>query len=273
VLLVEDHPVNREVALAHLKALGLQVDVAENGIEAVEKVQVGTFDLVLMDCQMPLMDGYEATAHIRRLPDGEGETLPIIALTANAMQDDRNKCLDAGMDDFITKPFTPAQLRQMLARWLPDLGGGDAPAQPAPAGSASGAGPLAPGQVELPAAASAAAINLQVLRTLRSLDTSPGGDLVRKVLQTFLESAPPALAQIESASRSGDAPTMSRLAHALKSSAANAGADGLSALYRRLELLGREARLDEARALLDPIRIEHERAMADLRRLVVEVPQ
>jgi signal transduction histidine kinase/CheY-like chemotaxis protein/HPt (histidine-containing phosphotransfer) domain-containing protein len=259
VLLVEDHPVNREVALAHLKALGLRVEIAENGSEAIARVEQGAYDLVLMDCQMPVMDGYEATARIRALAGGAGPRVPIIALTANAMEDDRKRCLDAGMDDFLTKPFTPTQLRALLARWLPGHEGAPAPS----AAQAVEPTQLAP----LP---TAAAINVQVLGTLRGLDSARGADLVHRVLRAFLESAPLALAQVESASVAGDNVALSRAAHALKSSSANAGADGLSALYRRLELLGREARMDEARALLDLIRGEHERAMADLHRLLEE---
>jgi signal transduction histidine kinase len=254
VLLVEDNEVNREVALAHLNGLGLDTSLAADGREAVEKVRQQHFDLVLMDCQMPVMDGYEATAHIRLLPGGAGRGLPIIALTANALHDDRQKCLDAGMDDFLTKPFTPIQLRATLSRWLP--GAGQVPA----------AAPM----LREPGASAPAPINLQVLATLRELDATRGADLVRRVLQAFLETAPQGLAQVESASAAGDGAGLSRAAHALKSSAANAGAEALSSLYRRLEALGREARIDEARELLEQIRREHERAVDGMRRLIAE---
>jgi CheY-like chemotaxis protein len=119
VLLVEDNAVNQEVAVAMLMHLGLQVEVARDGQKAVDRVREGRFDLVLMDCNMPLMDGFEATAAIRSLPDGRGAALPIIALTANAMAGDEEKCLAAGMNAFLGKPFTPAQLVEILNRWLP----------------------------------------------------------------------------------------------------------------------------------------------------------
>jgi signal transduction histidine kinase/CheY-like chemotaxis protein len=119
VLLVEDNPVNQEVAVAMLMHLGLQVEVARDGQRAVDLVRERKFDLVLMDCNMPLMDGFEATAAIRSLPDGRGSALPIIALTANAMAGDEEKCLAAGMNAFLGKPFTLAGLAEILDRWLP----------------------------------------------------------------------------------------------------------------------------------------------------------
>ena len=122
VLLVEDNPVNQQVAAAMLDRLGLQTILASHGQAAVELTRERDVDLVLMDCLMPVMDGYDATAAIRRLAGGRGAQLPIIALTANAMQDDRQRCLDAGMDDFLAKPFTLQQLQAQLARWLPHAG-------------------------------------------------------------------------------------------------------------------------------------------------------
>jgi len=119
VLLVEDNPVNQQVAQAMLTKLGMPMALASNGEEALEQVKVNDYDLILMDCQMPVMDGYEATAAIRRLPNVRGEHLPIIALTANAMQGDRQRCLEAGMDDFLPKPYSLAQLQATLARWSP----------------------------------------------------------------------------------------------------------------------------------------------------------
>ncbi len=122
VLLVEDNAVNRLVAQAFLEALGLQVSLAENGLQAVERNTAQRFDLILMDCQMPELDGFEATrrirAHERALGTREQSGIPIIALTANAFEDDRERCFSTGMNDFIAKPFKQAELYSVLARWL-----------------------------------------------------------------------------------------------------------------------------------------------------------
>ena len=117
VLLVEDNPLNQAFGLKILERMGLTVDVAANGAVAVEKVTTGGYDLVLMDCQMPVMDGYEATGHIRQL-GGAFSGLPIIAMTAHAMPGDREKCLAAGMDDYLAKPVDSAALAAILNEWL-----------------------------------------------------------------------------------------------------------------------------------------------------------
>jgi signal transduction histidine kinase/DNA-binding response OmpR family regulator len=135
VLLVEDNRINQAVAQKMLKKLGYPVDLAENGTEAVAAVQRTAYDVILMDGQMPEMDGYEATRRIRDLEDGatlDGGSpahVPIVAMTAHAMQGDRERCVDAGMDDFLSKPFTLPQLADTLRRWLPPAGVDDT-AQP-----------------------------------------------------------------------------------------------------------------------------------------------
>lgn len=119
--MVEDSLLNQQLAEAMLNTMGLDTTTANNGREAVDLVTQSDFDLVLMDCQMPLMDGYEATAAIRRLPRPGSRRLPIIAVTANAMEGDEQRCRAAGMDAFLTKPYTLAQLRDLLECWLPPL--------------------------------------------------------------------------------------------------------------------------------------------------------
>jgi CheY-like chemotaxis protein len=120
LLLVEDNPVNQRVALAVLGKLGYQADLAGNGAEAVTATAARPYDLVLMDCQMPVMDGFEATRRIREAQAG-ARRVPILAMTANAMQGDRERCLQAGMDDYLPKPVTLDALRTALQRWLPQL--------------------------------------------------------------------------------------------------------------------------------------------------------
>lgn len=119
VLLAEDNPVNRQVALAMLKRLGVTPDIARDGLEVIAATSAATYDLVLMDCEMPQMDGFSATRHLRARADQAEPRLTIVALTANAMSGDREACLAAGMDDYLSKPFTAGQLREMLERWAP----------------------------------------------------------------------------------------------------------------------------------------------------------
>jgi CheY-like chemotaxis protein len=128
--LVEDNSVNQEVARAMLEQFGCSVEVAGNGFEAFEATGRTRYDLVLMDCRMPEMDGFEATRRIRARETASTTTrtprLPIVALTAHVLESDRQSCLAAGMDDYLSKPFTRLQLERMLTRWLP------APMSPSP---------------------------------------------------------------------------------------------------------------------------------------------
>ncbi len=116
VLLVEDNMVNRKLAVLILERIGCQVDVAFNGAEGVEKFKTGNYQAIFMDCQMPVMDGYEATEAIRKLEAGSSH-IPIIAVTANAMKGDKEKCIECGMDDYISKPLRPNDLQEAVSRW------------------------------------------------------------------------------------------------------------------------------------------------------------
>ena len=118
ILIAEDNPVNRKVTMDTLAKLGYQAKVVENGAQAVEASQQQRFDLILMDCQMPVMDGYQATARIREIESPDGIHTPIVAITAHAMEGDRQKCLDAGMDDYLSKPIRMSLLKDMVEKWL-----------------------------------------------------------------------------------------------------------------------------------------------------------
>ena len=222
VLLAEDNPVNVEVASAMLEGLGLDVRRACNGEEALHSVQEDDFDVILMDCQMPVMDGFAATTEIRRHEQqhGRARNLPIIAITANALQGDRESCLAAGMDDYLSKPFTQQALGQTLSRWinLPRIAA--APAEPA--------SPLAD---EL--------INLQALDNIRALSPNNGGALLERVLHAFIHDTPAHLHTIRQAITADNTEGMRKAAHSLKSSAANVGADALAQRSKELEQLGR----------------------------------
>jgi two-component system sensor histidine kinase/response regulator len=260
VLVVEDNPVNQQVLNAMLKSLGLQVTLANNGQQAVELVENCDFDLVLMDCQMPVMDGFQATAAIRQLPLGRGVHLPIAAVTANAMQGDEQNCLEAGMNDFLPKPFKLAQLQALLTRWLPRTGETSSTNTALESADARDSS-VAPGSD---------AIDLRTLQTVRELDPAGGMDLVKTILRIFIESAGESMTRVENAMLALDGGQLAAAAHALKSSTANVGAKALSDFYRQLEQLGREGRLADARVLLIQVRPEYQRAVARIYQILQE---
>ena len=265
VLLVEDNPINQGVARAMLTKLGLGMTLANHGQEALDLVRERDFDLVLMDCQMPVMDGFAATEAIRRLPGGCGRSVPIVALTANTMQGDEARCLRAGMDDFLAKPYSMDQLRTTVQRWLPAMDAAPASAEPAP-DTALAELRTTSGSMVLDAAAQT--INRATLEALRDIDPTGGTDLLKEVLGLFLGTTSKTVAQLRDAVAAGDSPATGRAAHSLKSSAANVGAENLAIGYRELEKCGREERIDDARALLDPVMAEHGRAIAALREIL-----
>ncbi len=271
VLLVEDNPINQGVAKAMLAKLGLKWVLANHGGEAVELVRTDDFDLVLMDCQMPVMDGYEATAAIRALPDGRGVRLPIVALTANAMQGDEQICLNAGMNGFLAKPYGLAVLHGVLAAWLPaaPLAAGAPELTPAAAltASAEAATTEANAVSTLGTEEDAPAIHQPAIDALRELDEPGSTELVTHLVNSFLASADSKLALVAAAVAEGQAKPLVETAHSMKSSAANLGAVALAACYRELEKCGREGRLGDAPRHVQQARHEQQRAVRELREL------
>src|SRR6202041_4009514 len=182
ILLVEDNPVNQRVAQRTLQNMAAEVTIANNGAEALERIAVSDFDAVLMDCQMPVMDGFTATRRIRELESGRGlKRLPIIALTANVMSKDRENCIAAGMDAHLGKPIEPAQMIEVLSRFLK-------------------AQPLIP------------AIDRAALREL----TGGDAEFERELAETFVSSGDQCLAEILAALKVSDYDTVRKRAHSLK---------------------------------------------------------
>ncbi len=248
VLLAEDNPVNVEVASAMLESMGLDVSRAANGAEALHSVQADAFDLVLMDCQMPVMDGFAATSEIRRHEQqrGQGHKLPIIAITANALQGDRESCLAAGMDDYLSKPFTQQALGDTLARWIP------LPRQraPLPAPGSTTASASAMQTASSDPAEPASAIQRQALENIRALSAENGDALLDKILHTYLRDTPEQFTTLRLAIQHDDSEALRLLAHRLKSGSANVGAQLLASTCRELEQLGRQHTTSGAAALL-----------------------
>ncbi|MBL8313829.1 MAG: response regulator [Rubrivivax sp.] len=220
VLLAEDAPLNREIACALLRNLGCQVQTAENGVEAVARVREEAFDLVLMDCQMPEMDGFEATRRIRQWEQDQAAAapLPIVALTANALSGDREACLAAGMTDYMAKPITGARLAQTLARHLPAVPR-EAAAPPA----------------ATEAAARARVFDASVLQALPMVADGSQPQFALQVLRQFLDLSAGHLARFAESVAARDFASAQRTVHILKSSSAQVGALALAELAGRIE--------------------------------------
>jgi CheY-like chemotaxis protein/HPt (histidine-containing phosphotransfer) domain-containing protein len=213
VLVVDDNAVNRKVAVSLLQNLGYRADTANDGIEALTKVGDGHYDAVLMDCQMPRMDGYQATAAIRNL--AVGGSIPIVAVTASAMSSDRDRCLDAGMDDFITKPIDRATMARIIRDCI--------------AGRVRTEAPALPGLLE------SAAIDGSVTAGLLDIDSS--GELLRELIVSFRETVDARTAELADAARFHHFSAVAALAHEFKGAAASLGLFTLAGVYNRLEQL------------------------------------
>jgi signal transduction histidine kinase/DNA-binding response OmpR family regulator len=206
ILVAEDNPVNQRVAARTLEKLGYLVDIAGDGAAAVQAVASTAYAAVLMDCQMPGMDGYAATVAIRGR-EGAGRRTPVIAMTASAMEGDRERCLAAGMDDYISKPFRYEQLRATLTRWVPT----DA-------------------EVE-----DDAVLDPAVVAELRRLADAAGGEVLDQLAELFTSDTPERVATLRRAAADGDARGIAEAAHILKGSAASVGATAMVRLCQRLE--------------------------------------
>ncbi|MDQ5909897.1 MAG: hypothetical protein QG599_1992 [Pseudomonadota bacterium] len=242
VLVVEDNPVNQELAKAMLTQLGCVVEVANHGRQAVDWLEHYSCDLVLMDCQMPVMDGFQAAAAIRQGEVGKMSRLPIVALTAHAVSGDRERCLAAGMDDYLTKPFSQDRLVKLLNRWLRTPVNALAPSVE-PAVTASPALLPPPERTESPAEEpieAIEAIDQQVLEKIRILERKGAPNLVARLVGLYLRDAPQLIRQMKQAVTEADDEMLLTAAHTLKSSSANVGATSLYDLCKELEAQARQ---------------------------------
>ncbi|MDT4990095.1 MAG: two-component system, sensor histidine kinase and response regulator [Micromonosporaceae bacterium] len=235
ILLVEDNDINQMVAVGILTGLGYHLTVANDGIEAVDLATADTYDAILMDWRMPRMDGVTATSQIRR-HEGGGRRTPIIAMTASALTTDREACLAADMDDYLTKPVNPAELEATLNRWITGAGPRTAPQ------TTSGAAP---------APALTTADDDQVARRLTELrggNTEPERIMVNRLIVSFLDRAPRYLATLSAAVAAADTAAVAEHAHAFNGAVGNLGAADAAHRCQRLEALGRTGHLDQTAA-------------------------
>ncbi|NVM20389.1 MAG: response regulator [Desulfobacterales bacterium] len=286
ILLAEDYPTNQQVAMRHLRGAGFQVDLAENGRQAVGAYKRKHYDLILMDIQMPVMDGYEATKAIRNFEaklkkagdtelSGRPERVPILAMTAHALKDHRKRCVEAGMDDYVSKPLRRKELLAMVDKWLTSRAKGKRP-------KAKGEGlenlesaipaPHRPPEADdgLPASArqwqaggqdphcfhgmsrkskmdeGSAPINFE--RVIKEFEGDKG--FVMKVLDGFLKRGSDQIGAIRQAISDGDAELVSREAHSIKGAAANLTADKLSKIAYELENIAKSGVLEEGVEIL-----------------------
>jgi signal transduction histidine kinase/CheY-like chemotaxis protein len=272
LLLVEDNPVNLAVGEKLLSVLGYTCDIAVNGQIALEKMAAGRYDLVLMDCQMPVLDGYSATREWRdrETLQKSPRRLPIVAMTANAMAGDRQRCLDAGMDDYLSKPVSREQLEHCLQRWLPGRANFEPREIPAPAAKplpslhavATSAAPARPGApVVFPV------LDHSMLDELQEI----AGDETARIIALFLEDAPRLITQLENAAALPDLDAMRDAAHTLKSSSANVGAMALSTAAKRVELGARAMKLDRPAVAVALVIAEYARARMALQGYVSQL--
>jgi signal transduction histidine kinase/ligand-binding sensor domain-containing protein/CheY-like chemotaxis protein len=252
VLVVEDQPLNREVAIGILASLGLQAQTANDGRQALEMLQKQHFDVVLMDCEMPVMDGFSATAALRRR-EPEGTHVPVIALTADATAAGREACLAAGMDDYLAKPFRREALHGMLARWLKGKPQSEPAQEPKAAASMVVSAP--PGEPTLDRA---------TLDALRALPRSGQKDMLEHIGELYLSDSRNLIASIEKSLGAGNSADLARAAHAWRSYNGNVGALGLARLCRELEDTARQGNFAAAREIYAQIRTLHVRVRDEL---------
>lgn len=254
ILVAEDYPANQLLVRRFLESFGCEVTIAQHGQEVLEALNRQKYDLIFMDCQMPVMDGYQATLEIRRR---EAEMpirshLPIVALTAHALAGDRMRCLDFGMDDWITKPFTRQTLNETLRKWLPSaliVAGAQIPSKPSNEHADTN---------------ETAAIDIEFFKQNFNLDDADDLDFIVSLKQVFEQNAESCFNSLDSAISGHDAEQVRKLGHGLKSLSANVGASQLNELAKALEQAGQHNQLDKARDIVDVMKPAYLSAVAEL---------
>ena len=265
ILVAEDNRVNREVVVNMLKNLDYDVVIATTGQEAVEALQHDSFDLILMDCQMPVLDGYDATKAIRALEaeeslsaavgrSGSKVHVPIVALTAHAFNSDRKRCLSVGMDDYLRKPLTLEQLATTLNHWLSPRSAGSSPAP-------TGAGIVT---FPWPALESLAGIDPKALDNILAIHEENGITILAEVIDLYLDNSGNLMDQLRQGIVAEDYLAIGKAAHRLKSSSATLGAQNLTSLCQQLEVMSQGRIMDNPGSILADLETEYTRVRQTL---------
>lgn len=262
VLVVEDQPLNREVAIGILRSLGLEVETANHGRQALDVLRAGHIDAVLMDCEMPVMDGFTATAAIRR-DEPAGMRIPIIALTADATAAGREACLAAGMDDYLAKPFRRETLHAVLARWLGGTAAAEPPMSPRAAPAATARAQTA-GRMQASVPPNEPILDAATLDALRALPRRGEKDMLCHIGELYLADSRGLVESIEGSLKAGNSADLARAAHAWRSYNGNVGAHALARLCRELEDSARQGDFAAAREIYAQIGVLHLRVRNEL---------
>ena len=247
VLLVEDNPVNQEVGRTMMEAFGCRVDVASNGSEVLDRMESTRYDIVFMDCEMPVMDGLEATRLIRQREKQQRKPMAaIVALTAHGADEDRSRCLEAGMDDYLGKPFRMLDLSRLMEKWHVRISVRDSVASCQ--GFQSDSGP--------PENVTENYLDRNSLDNIRSLGPN-GPRMLSTVISIYLNDSPILLDRLSEIFDAVDVEGMARVAHSLKSTSARLGATALATMCRQLEDIARGNSIDGAGTLISQIRLEY----------------
>ncbi len=261
LLVAEDYPANQLVVQRFLEDLGCQVHLVNNGFEAVKALKKEHFDLVFMDCQMPFMDGYQATEEIRltELGSGSGKHIPIIALTAHALAEDEAKCKEAGMDEWVTKPFTRQDLSKTLQKWLPkQLIIADQPALKTDIKTLVKASNM----IE-----DTTAIDMKFFTQQFKLDNADDLAFITALTEAFQQNAAETLGNLQLSIENKDAEQIRKLAHGLKSLSTNVGSGKLTELCMTMEQAGKNNDLNGMQLLLESMKQEYLRVLTELKAL------
>lgn len=250
ILLVDDDSINQVVAQNFLKSLGCKIDLAENGQEAVSLFSRYQYDLIFMDCSMPVMDGYEATKQIRK-QERDTHHVPIVALTAHAMEGDKDKCLNAGMDDYLSKPLRKENLEKMLSKYT--IGNSIKSSQQSHGFAKTKTHPSSKeetslGQTTLHDAEHTIFDSSHVLNCIEH-----DIELMNEIVAAFLEDTPSIIEQLQTALDNHEVDQAQKAAHKLKGSAANLGAMKLSELASQIDQASKQNNLETCQGLYQPL--------------------